>query len=315
MQQLIGPHLLASLLPFFRLSLWLTILVVIFVPLERLFAVHPQKILRKGIFTDLGYYFLSSLVPALLLGVPVGLLAWVVHLTIPGGLLAATAALPLWARVLVGLVAGETGYYWGHRWSHEIPFLWRFHSIHHSAEHVDFLVNTRAHPIDMVFSRFCGIVPMYVLGLGGPVGTSGSLVPVIATLISTVWGFFIHANLRWRFGPLEWLISTPAFHHWHHTLTGPINRNYASTLPWLDRIFGTHYLPRKEWPSAYGIKAKLPDSLAGQLAYPLFPQPPVLEPLEAVAATREILSSASLDGGEVLSESTETLTPLACVES
>ena len=79
---------------------------------------------------------------------------------------------------------------------------------------------------------------------------------------------------------MEWLISTPAFHHWHHTRTGPLNRNYASTLPWIDRLFGTHYLPRDQWPSSYGIRTKLPDSLAGQLAYPLVapparPAPPV----------------------------------------
>jgi sterol desaturase/sphingolipid hydroxylase (fatty acid hydroxylase superfamily) len=256
-----------------RLSLWLTILVVIFVPLERLFAVHPKRILRKGIVTDIGYYFLSSLIPAVLLSLPIGLLAWFVHRVVPGGLLAATAAMPLWARALLGLVVGEVGYYWGHRWSHEVPFLWRFHSIHHSAEEVDFLVHTRAHPLDMVFGRFCALVPLYVLGLGGPVSSSGSLVPVLVTLIGTVWGFFIHANLRWRFGPLEWLISTPAFHHWHHTLT-PINRNYSSTLPWLDWIFGTHYLPHEEWPSVYGIKAKVPDNLVDQLVYPLTLQSP-----------------------------------------
>ncbi len=89
-----------------------------------------------------------------------------------------------------------------------------------------------------------------------------------------LWGFFIHGNLRWRFGPLEWLISTPAFHHWHHTRTEHINRNYSSTLPWLDWIFGTHYLP-KEWPDAYGIEARMPDSLSEQIAYPLLPRPPV----------------------------------------
>ena len=270
----ITPHLQAFLISVIRLSLWLAILVAIFVPLERLFAAHPQKFLRKGIGVDLCYFFLSSLVPALLMSVPVGLLAWGVHHAVPSSILAATAALPLWARVLAGLVAGEVGYYWGHRWSHESPFLWDFHAIHHSAEHVDFLVNTRAHPVDLVFGRFCGVVPIYVLGLGGPVGPAGSLVPVLVTLIGTVWGFFIHANLRWRFGPLEWLISTPAFHHWHHTLGGPRNRNYSSTLPWVDRLFGTHYLPAKEWPSAYGIKAKLPDSLVGQLVHPLRAQPP-----------------------------------------
>jgi len=258
----------AILITILHLSLWLAILVLIFVPLERLFAAHPQKILRKGIGADLGYYFITSLLPAAVLSGPIGLLAWMIHRAVPNSFLEITASWPLWLQTIAALIASEVGYYWAHRLSHQIPFLWRFHSIHHSAEHVDFLVNTRAHPIDFVFSRFCALVPVYVLGLGSPQTASGSLVPVVATLITTSWGFFIHANIRWRFGPLEWLISTPAFHHWHHTLSGPINRNYASTLPWLDRIFGTHYLP-KEWPTAYGIEEKLPDSLMDQFFYPL----------------------------------------------
>ena len=80
-------------------------------------------------------------------------------------------------------------------------------------------------------------------------------------------------------------ISTPAFHHWHHTLAEPQNRNFASMLPCMDRIFGTHYLPRKQWPAAYGIEAKLTSSLVGQLIYPLIPSqrqgnPP--EPLQRI---------------------------------
>jgi sterol desaturase/sphingolipid hydroxylase (fatty acid hydroxylase superfamily) len=259
------PTLLVDVL---RLSLWLTILVAVFIPLERLFAAHPQKILRKGLGTDLCYYFLSGLFSSALLSLPIAALAWLVHAAIPSGFLEATAAMPLWARAGVGMIAGELGYYWGHRWSHEIPFLWRFHAIHHSAEEVDFLVNTRAHPVDLVFGRFCGLVPIYVLGLGGPAGPEGSVVPILVSLIGIVWGFFIHANLRWRFGPVEWLIATPAFHHWHHTRSGPINRNYASTLPWIDRLFGTHHLPG-EFPANYGIEARLPDSLPEQILFPL----------------------------------------------
>ena len=280
--QLIGQHLYSILVDIVRLCLWLAILVVIFVPLERLFAAHPQKILRKGIGVDLGYYFLSSLFPALLLGAPLGVLAWAVHRTVPGSVHMATGALPFWARVLAGLVAGEIGYYWFHRLSHEIPFLWRFHSIHHSATEIDFLVNTRAHPVDMVLSKFSGLMPIYVLGLGGPSGTASRVVPIVAVLTGVVWGFFIHANIRWRFGQLEWLMSTPAFHHWHHTLAGPTNHNYASILPWLDLIFGTHYLPRQDWPAAYGISTKLPVSLAGQLAYPLYARPAVPGPPKAL---------------------------------
>jgi len=258
----------AILFTILRLSAWLAILVVIFVPLERLFAAHPQKILRKGIGADLSYFFISTLLPAAVLSGPIGLLAWFIHRAVPNHFLAITTSWPFWLKAVAALIVSEIGYYWAHRLSHEIPFLWRFHSIHHSAEEIDFLVNTRAHPVDLVFSRFCALVPIYVLGLGSPTTPSGSLVPIIATLITTTWGFFIHANLRFRFGPLEWLVSTPAFHHWHHTLSGPINRNYSSTLPWLDRIFGTHYLP-KEWPTAYGVENKIPESFTDQLFYPL----------------------------------------------
>jgi sterol desaturase/sphingolipid hydroxylase (fatty acid hydroxylase superfamily) len=273
-------QLYATLITLLRLTLWLAVLVVIFVPLERLFAAHPQKILRKGIGADIGYFFITSLLPIAVLSGPMAFLAWIVHASIPNHFLAITASWPLWLKTIVALVAAELGYYWAHRLSHEIPFLWRFHSIHHSAEQIDFLVNTRAHPVDFVFSRFCALIPVYILGLGGPKTADGSLVPVIATLITTSWGFFIHANLRWRFGPLEWIISTPAFHHWHHTLSGPINRNYSSTLPWLDRIFGTHYLP-KEWPKAYGTEEKLPDSLTDQLFYPLQKPAPTAQPAPA----------------------------------
>ena len=90
----------------------------------------------------------------------------------------------------------------------------------------------------MVFGRMCGVIPLYLLGLAGPAGVTGSVIPVVILLGGIVWGFFIHANLRWRCGPLEWVLSTPHFHHWHHTIDAPLSHNYASMLPVLDRLFG-----------------------------------------------------------------------------
>jgi sterol desaturase/sphingolipid hydroxylase (fatty acid hydroxylase superfamily) len=46
------------------------------------------------------------------------------------------------------------------------------------------------------------------------------------------------------------------------------NCNYASIFPWLDRIFGSHYLP-KYWPPQYGIPEPMADTLVGQLVQPL----------------------------------------------
>ncbi len=251
-----------------RLGIWLALLTALFVPLERWFGVRheqPNPELRH----NLAYYFISSLVPVVVLTVPMALLASAAHYLVPAALKTAVAELPQALRIGLAFVIAETGFYWGHRLSHEIPWLWRFHALHHSTERMHFLANTRSHPVDMVINRLFGLVPLYAIGLASP-GMAGSGTPALLIALGIVWGFFIHANLRWRFGPLEWLVTTPAFHHWHHSRHDHINRNYASTLPFLDRLFGSHYLP-KHWPAEVGTDTPCPPTLGGQLLEPMRP--------------------------------------------
>ena len=273
MFSLLSPQAAAFLVDVTRLCVWLALLSAVFVTLERLFILRPARVLRPGFAADLGYYFLSSLLPGLLLAAPLAVLGWAAHAALPTSWLAGVAAMPLWARIGAVFLVGQVGFYWGHRLSHEVPFLWRFHAIHHSAEHIDWLVNTRAHPFDMVFERLCGLVPLAMLGLAGPAsaGPGGNTAVALVLVAGTAWGFFIHANVRWRFGLLEWLVATPAFHHWHHTNdTANRDRNYSAMLPVLDWLFGTLHLPR-HWPEVYGVDHPVGDTLVRQLAGPLMP--------------------------------------------
>jgi sterol desaturase/sphingolipid hydroxylase (fatty acid hydroxylase superfamily) len=234
--------------------------------LERLFAAQKQKVFRKQFGNDLVYYVMSWLLPPVLMAPPLLAVAWISHWFIPAGFLSAIAEIPFWERAILALVVGDVGYYWGHRCLHTVPFLWRFHSVHHSAEQLDFLIDTRMHPIDMAFGRLSGLIPVYALGLGTPTA-AGSMVPVVIVLTGTLWGFFIHANLRFHYGPLEWLIGTPPFHRWHHAMN-PANQNFASILPWIDMIFGTYYSPKGQMPASYGISTPMPESLSAQLLQP-----------------------------------------------
>lgn len=244
-------HLSPFALNVARLCVWLALLSLVLVPLERWLALRQVRMTGRRLAADIGLYFFNSIVPAAILSALFGALAIAIRSVLPGALHAAMTALPFAVKLPLSFLIAETGFYWGHRLSHRLPWLWRFHSVHHAPEHLYFLVNTHAHPVDMIVTRLFGMTPLYILGLGGA-GAAGSGVPAAVIVLGTAWGFVIHSNLRVRLGPLEWLIATPAFHHWHHTSLAPLDRNFASTLPILDRVFGTHHLPA-HWPASYGL--------------------------------------------------------------
>jgi sterol desaturase/sphingolipid hydroxylase (fatty acid hydroxylase superfamily) len=265
-------HSIQSLaLDIFRLLVWLILLAIIFVPLERLTPQNKQKVFRPEFLVDLGHYFVNSLLPKVMLILPISIIAWATHLLQPIGLYKWVGNLPFLLRFFLAIIIGEFGAYWIHRWSHENPWLWRFHCIHHSAKEIDWLVNTRAHPLDIFFTRFCGLLLVYIVGLAQPSSKTADLLPMLYTFVGTIWSFFVHANVCWRFGFLEKLVATPAFHHWHHTNDDPkhIDKNYAAMLPIMDILFGTFYLPKNRWPTKYGIDRPIAPSFTEQILEPL----------------------------------------------
>jgi lathosterol oxidase len=242
----------------------LVLLGVVFVPLERLFPRVPgQPIFRDEWQTDLGYFAVSHVLvqlTVLLTMAPAALaFAWAVR----PGLQAAVAAQPLAVQVVEIVLVADLAEYVVHRMFHRVPWLWRFHRIHHSARAMDWLAGSRLHVVDIVVTRGLSFVPLYLLGFAPPA--------LYAYLIFVSFhAVFIHANVRFRLRPVEWLVVTPRFHHWHHALDpAAVDCNFAVHLPAIDRVFGTAYMPEGRWPDAYGVDGEpVPGGWLRQLLRP-----------------------------------------------
>jgi sterol desaturase/sphingolipid hydroxylase (fatty acid hydroxylase superfamily) len=219
----------------------------VFVPLERFFALRPeQPVFRREWVVDLTYFFVNALlieVLTLLTLRPAAVLFTWARLA---PVTTMVGALPLVVQVPVLLLVADFTQYWVHRAFHQVPALWRFHAIHHSAESMDWLAGSRLHVVDAVVTRGLTYLPIFILGF-----SQAALIPYV--FIVAAQATFIHANVRWRFRLLRPLIATPAFHHWHHSAERQaIDRNFAVHTPVWDRLFGTYYLPDR-WPESYGL--------------------------------------------------------------
>lgn len=242
---------------------------LLFVFLEKLLPLRPeQPVFRPQWQLDLQYFALTHLgVGALMLAVhglaqPVAAAAsaWLG----PWG--AAVAGLPMWAALPLAMLAADLVQYAVHRACHEVPWLWRFHAVHHSVEHMDWLAGSRLHLLEVVFTR--GVVLGALLGLGFSRGVI-DLYIVVAGLQAV----FIHANVDVRLGPLRHVIVTPNFHHWHHGQDREaIDRHYAVHFAFIDRLLGTAVASDSAWPKRYGLRDEsLPDGLWRQLLAPFRP--------------------------------------------
>lgn len=247
-------------LDWFALNVLLT--AAVFVPVERLAPLRPaQGTFRPGWATDAMHFVVSHLavqVLSFLTLLPATALARVWQ---PEALQAVITGLPLWVQVPAIVVLADVAQYWVHRAFHTVPALWRIHAVHHSSTAMDWLAGSRLHVVDVLVTRGLVLVPIFLLGFD----TSALYVYLVLVSFHAV---FIHANVRARVGWLDYVVTTPRGHHWHHA-PHPVDKNFAVHLPVLDRLFGTQHLPGDAWPEAYGIHGDpVPEGYARQLAYP-----------------------------------------------
>lgn len=257
------PHAGAPLLGLDWFLLDLTVTAVIFVPLERAFALRgEQPIFRPGFRTDLAHFFVSHVSVQVMTFAAMLPATIALRYTGSAGWQAAVAAQPLFVQFLEIMLVADLCEYWIHRAFHRVPWLWRFHAVHHSSERMDWIAGSRIHVAEALVMRALTYVPIHWLGF--------EMSAVYGYLIFVSFhAMLIHANVRWRFAPVAALLVTPKYHHWHHAAeAAAVDKNFALHFPWLDRLFGTHYDPPR-WPEAYGVAGfpRLGNYFA-HLAYP-----------------------------------------------
>lgn len=146
---------------------------------------------------------------------------------------------------IIAFVGVDFFYYWWHRFSHEVNFLWAAHIVHHQSEDYNLAVALR----QAYFTNFTAM-PFYL-----PLALVGvpALPFAVSIAVSLAYQFWIHTELIKKLpAPVEYVFNTPAHHRVHHaTNTQYLDRNYAAILIIWDRMFGT--FQTEEEPCVYGI--------------------------------------------------------------
>lgn len=238
---------------------------LLFVPLEKLFSGdRPQPLFRYEWREDLLYFLISSLLIQIMAFISLApSMAVLEHAALWQPLRDAVASQPYVVQFIELMLIADLMQYGFHRLFHSVPFLWRFHAVHHSAQAMDWMAGSRMHLFEILALRGVTIIPLYALGFA-----ENALYGYIffIYLVSA----FVHANIRFDDRWIAPFFVTPRFHHWHHGIEKEaIDVNFAVHFPWIDRLFGTHYLPGDKWPTGYGIGGHpVPKGWLAQFAYP-----------------------------------------------
>jgi len=231
-------------LDWFLLDLFL--MAVIYVPLERVWPQYPQQgTFRKGWVQDV-VYFMSTHLPLQILSFLVLLPATQAtkYLGVPA-LQAQIARIPWLLQFALAVLVADVAEWTIHFALHKIPFLWRFHAVHHSSKQLDWIAGSRSHFVDDTLVRAFILVPMML-------GFSQNIIVAYLVFV-TLHATWTHCNFRLNVPWLEHILVMPRYHHWHHTSQKEgIDKNFAIHFPWIDKIFGTYYYPQ-EWPEQYGL--------------------------------------------------------------
>lgn len=229
--QILNPTLTSSLTTLLGVSILIWSLELI-----RPWRTH-QSSFRKDFFLDMFYMFFNFfLAPWLFLN-----LIYMISYSYVGRHLDALPSLsisswPGWIQILLLFLIQDFSHYWIHRLLHRVPFLWKYHQVHHSVEEMGFAAHLRYHWMENVVYKSIGSIPFFAIGFS-------PLDLFWVHLITLTIGHLNHANIGLTYGPLKWILNHPVMHLWHHAKTIPEGHrygvNYGISLSVWDLIFKT----------------------------------------------------------------------------
>jgi sterol desaturase/sphingolipid hydroxylase (fatty acid hydroxylase superfamily) len=152
-----------------------------------------------------------------------------------------------WRSWVVGFFAVEFAYYWFHRWSHTVNWLWATHAVHHSANELTLPAAVRLGWTSIISGGWLIFAPLVLLGI------SPTMIGILLAL-NLLYQFGLHTEMIRKLGALEWILNTPSHHRAHHACDGPwLDCNFGGVLIIFDRWFGTFVAEPDEGGLRYGL--------------------------------------------------------------
>ncbi|MGB0799418.1 MAG: sterol desaturase family protein [Planktomarina sp.] len=231
-------------------------------------AARPQG---KRRFTNIILFFLGSGVMAVL---PISVFVAAIWGRAQGWGAMSLLGVPSGLNFVIGFVAVSLGGYVFHRLTHHIPFLWRFHQVHHSDDFLDVTTTLRHHPVELAFGAAFMSILVVILGV-----TAAAYAAHV--IFAACVGIIQHSRITWSPHVERWVrlgIMTPKLHHIHHsTYVRETDSNYSIDLAIWDHVFGTFQGAPLRPPHqfAYGLNQcpqPLCDDLDHQLVVPFMKQ-------------------------------------------
>jgi sterol desaturase/sphingolipid hydroxylase (fatty acid hydroxylase superfamily) len=237
---------------------------MVFVLIEKMFPLYKgQPVFRFDWQTDFTHFVVNHFIVGLILLVVNVLIHRLFGWAVYAPLQQAVGGLPFFLQLAAIILVADLVQYWTHRAYHEVPFLWRFHAVHHSTKVMDWMAGSRQHIFELIFTRVGVLGALYVLGFSEGVMN-------VYIIIVGFQAVFNHANVSLPWGPLKYLIVTPDFHHWHHSSDKEaLDKNYAAHYAFLDYIFGTAVKSDRKFPEQYGVLGDyMPHGFVKQQMFP-----------------------------------------------